>query len=87
MHALVFLGVDNAKLHGFFDGKVPDYEDARSMEEAVSKAYKLAEKGDTVLLSPCCASFDLSRAMRIVATSSRLVCVTCKERRRNGFSK
>ena len=29
------------------------------MEEAVNKAYRLAEKGDTVLLSPCCASFDL----------------------------
>ena len=32
------------------------------MEEAVSKAYKLAEKGDTVLLSPCCASFDLFKS-------------------------
>ena len=62
VHALVFLGVDNAKLHGFFDGKVPVIEDARSMEEAVSKAYKLAEKGDTVLLSPCCASFDLFKS-------------------------
>ena len=62
VHALVFLGVDNAKLHGFFDGKVPVIEDARSMEEAVAKAYKLAEKGDTVLLSPCCASFDLFKS-------------------------
>ena len=59
VHALIFLGVDNAKLHAFFDGKVADIEDARSMEEAVSKAYKMAQKGDTVLLSPCCASFDL----------------------------
>lgn len=57
--ALIFLGVDNTKLHAFFDGKVGQIEDARSMEEAVTKAYKLAEKGDTVLLSPCCASFDL----------------------------
>lgn len=57
--ALIFLGVDNTKLHNFFDGKAPRIEDARSMEEAVSKAYRLAEKGDTVLLSPCCASFDL----------------------------
>ena len=62
VHALIFLGVDNAKLHGFFDGKVPVIEDARSMEEAVAKAYKLAEKGDTVLLSPCCASFDLFKS-------------------------
>lgn len=59
VRALIFLGVDNAKLHGFFDDKVTLIEDARSMEEAVAKAYRLAEKGDTVLLSPCCASFDL----------------------------
>lgn len=57
--ALIFLGVDNQKLHAFFDGKVSVIEDASSMEEAVSKSYKLAEDGDTVLLSPCCASFDL----------------------------
>lgn len=61
-HALIFLGVDNDKLHAFFDGKVARIEDARSMEEAVSKAYKLAEKGETVLLSPCCASFDLFKS-------------------------
>ena len=59
VHSLIFLGVDNTKLHAFFDGKVPVVEDAQSMEEAISKAYKLANKGDTVLLSPCCASFDL----------------------------
>ena len=59
VHSLIFLGVDNTKLHAFFDGKVPVIEDALSMEEAISKAYKLSSKGDTVLLSPCCASFDL----------------------------
>jgi UDP-N-acetylmuramoylalanine--D-glutamate ligase len=59
VHSLIFLGVDNSKLHEFFDGKVARCEDALSMEEAVKKAYDLAEKGDTVLLSPCCASFDL----------------------------
>ena len=59
VHSLVFLGVDNCKLHEFFDGKVKRIEEARSMEEAVSKSYNLAEKGDTVMLSPCCASFDL----------------------------
>ena len=57
--ALIFLGVDNTKLHAFFDEKVEQTTDARSMQEAVSKAYEFAEKGDTVLLSPCCASFDL----------------------------
>lgn len=59
VHALIFLGVDNSKLHAFFDGKVPAIFDAGSMEEAVSLAYEYAQKGDTVLLSPCCASFDL----------------------------
>ncbi len=59
--ALIFLGVDNSKLHAFFDGKTARIEDAGSMEEAVKKAYELAVKGDTVLLSPCCASFDLFR--------------------------
>ena len=59
VHSLIFLGVDNRKLHDFFDGIVSQTEDARSMEEAVTKAYRLAKKGDTVLLSPCCASFDL----------------------------
>jgi len=57
--ALIFLGVDNTKLHAFFDEKVEQITDARSMQEAISQAYELAEKGDTVLLSPCCASFDL----------------------------
>ena len=59
VHALIFLGTDNDKLHAFFDDKALQIEDARSMEEAVNKAYRLARKGDTVLLSPCCASFDL----------------------------
>ncbi|MDR3195134.1 MAG: UDP-N-acetylmuramoyl-L-alanine--D-glutamate ligase [Tannerella sp.] len=60
--ALIFLGADNTKLHEFFDGKVTQIEDARSMEEAVHIACRLAEKGDTVLLSPCCASFDLFKS-------------------------
>ena len=59
VHALVFLGVDNSKLHSFFDNKVANVQDAASMEDAVAKAYAIASEGDTVLLSPCCASFDL----------------------------
>ncbi len=59
VHTIIFMGVDNTKLHDFFDGKISQTVDARSMEEAVSKAYEFAQKGDTVLLSPCCASFDL----------------------------
>ena len=57
--ALIFLGKDNSKLHSFFDGKVDFIIDVDSMSDAVESAYKFAEKGDTVLLSPCCASFDL----------------------------
>ncbi|MDR2495890.1 MAG: UDP-N-acetylmuramoyl-L-alanine--D-glutamate ligase [Tannerellaceae bacterium] len=57
--ALIFLGADNSKLHEYFDGKVELISDASSMSEAVGQAYGLAEKGQTVLLSPCCASFDL----------------------------
>lgn len=57
--ALIYMGADNAKLHDFFDGKVPQIADTNSMEQAVKKAYEFAEDGDTVLLSPCCASFDL----------------------------
>lgn len=55
--ACVFLGADNQKLKSAF-GYLP-YEEAKSMAEAVSKATKLAEQGDIVLLSPACASFDL----------------------------
>lgn len=57
--ALIFLGKDNSALHNFFDGKVPLIMDADSMETAVNLAYDVAQKGDVVLLSPCCASFDL----------------------------
>ena len=62
VHAIVCLGVDNSKLHKFFDGKVPVVADAGSMEEAVDKCRALAHEGDTVLLSPCCASFDLFKS-------------------------
>lgn len=60
--ALVFLGVDNSKLHAFFDGKVENIVDCNTMKDAVEQAYKLANKGETVLLSPCCASFDLFKS-------------------------
>ena len=57
--AIICLGVDNGKLHKNFAGKVPVIYDVHSMHDAVKKAYKLAEPGETVLLSPACASFDL----------------------------
>ncbi len=59
VRTLIFMGVDNAPLHAFFDGKVERIIDVRSMKEAVDAAYSEAKSGDTVLLSPCCASFDL----------------------------
>lgn len=57
--AIVCLGIDNEPLHRFFDTKVKMMVDVQSMDDAVQQAYKLAADGDTVLLSPCCASFDL----------------------------
>jgi UDP-N-acetylmuramoylalanine--D-glutamate ligase len=57
--AIVCLGKDNSKLHAAFDGVLKDIVDTLSMEEAVKAAYYLARNGDSVLLSPACASFDL----------------------------
>lgn len=57
--AIVCLGVDNKKIIEAFAGVVDTLVEASSMVEAVRQAYKIAEKGDTVLLSPACASFDL----------------------------
>lgn len=57
--AIVCLGKDNSKLHAAFSGILKNIVDASSMEEAVKAAYYLARNGDSVLLSPACASFDL----------------------------
>ena len=57
--AIVCLGTDNSKLIKTFGGVVELIQDTASMEDAVKAAYRFAEKGDTVLLSPACASFDL----------------------------
>lgn len=57
--ALVCLGVDNTKLVKEFTGVVPTIVQTSSMEEAVKAAYLLGSKGDAILLSPACASFDL----------------------------
>lgn len=57
--AIVCLGADNAKLKASFGNVIDLMVETYSMEEAVKVAYKIAERGDAVLLSPACASFDL----------------------------
>ena len=57
--AIICLGVDNAKLMSHFSNMVDIIVETPSMSEAVKIAYKIAERGDNVLLSPACASFDL----------------------------
>ena len=57
--AMICMGLDNHKFHESFEGVVPEIHDVTSAEAAVQLANKLAVSGDCVLLSPCCASFDL----------------------------
>ncbi len=57
--AIVCLGLDNSKIVNAFDGVVNDIVETDSMKDAVRAAYMFGRKGDVVLLSPACASFDL----------------------------
>ncbi len=61
VRAIVCLGKDNRKIIDSFKDIVPTIVETSSMEEAVRSSYYLAKKGETVLLSPACASFDLFR--------------------------
>lgn len=57
--AIVCMGKDNEKLMKFFGGMVPEIADTHSLEDAMAACRRFAKEGDAVLLSPCCASFDL----------------------------
>ena len=57
--AMICMGLDNAKFHDSFEGVVPEIHDVTSAKDAVKLAHEIAVSGDVVLLSPCCASFDL----------------------------
>jgi UDP-N-acetylmuramoylalanine--D-glutamate ligase len=57
--AIVCMGIDNKPIHHAFDGVVENIADTQSAKDAVKAAYAFADKGDAVLLSPACASFDL----------------------------
>ncbi len=60
VHTLIFMGLDNKKLESFFGERTNcKIISVDNLADAVSGAYESARKGDTVLLSPCCASFDL----------------------------
>ena len=59
---LIYMGLHNEKLHQFFDPFGLPVADVQSMKDAVQAAYNMAKKGETVLLSPCCASFDLFKS-------------------------
>ena len=60
---IVYLGADNTKLHNFFDKLGIPTADTHSMKDCVAECVKMAKPGYTVLLSPCCASFDLFKNM------------------------
>lgn len=59
VRAIVCMGLDNAPIHKAFEQVIKNIVDTHSAVDAVKAAYALAEKGDVVLLSPGCASFDL----------------------------
>lgn len=60
--AIVAMGLHNEKIMEFFEGEVPELVSTDNLADAVAACRRLAKEGDTVLLSPCCASFDLFKS-------------------------
>ena len=61
-HTLIFMGLHNEKLREHFGGFGLNIIDTDTLHDAIQGAYNAAHDGDTVLLSPCCASFDLFKS-------------------------
>ena len=59
---LIYLGADNSKLHDYFDSFGLPVADVQSMKSCIETARNMAKNGEVVLLSPCCASFDLFKS-------------------------
>lgn len=62
VHAIVAMGLHNEKIMDFFAGKVENLVSTDNLDDAIAECRRLARPGDTVLLSPCCASFDLFKS-------------------------
>lgn len=62
VRGIVAMGLNNEKIIDFFKDEVPEIADTHTLADAVAACRKMALEGDTVLLSPCCASFDLFRS-------------------------
>ena len=76
--AIVCLGVDNSKIINTYKNVMPIIVETKGAEEAVKVAYKLAEKGDNVLLSPACASFDLFKNYEDRGNQFKEAILNCK---------
>ncbi len=81
--ALICLGTDNKKLKDFFGGIVPTVLETQSVEELVKVALQEAQRGDVVLLSPACASFDLFKNYEDRGDQFRKAVVNLKKEKEN----